>query len=163
MWDKATRQHLRCGLNGPNDAHSTSLTYCFCIRRFRSCFPTSCLCDAWVGSGLHWHGCGCPIADGGGGEVSKPCLSSNGLTSRTAPIAERVLDHSLIKKKRQEQVSQQLWNVTVHFHFVEDILLLRYIWLIIRFLEFLLKVWILPFSSQKNLKKSEFNFFLTSD
>lgn len=66
-----------------------------CHKRCR--FLTSCLCDRWFGGGLHRHGRGCSIADGGGREISETCLSSHSLAARTAPIAERVLDNSLEK------------------------------------------------------------------
>lgn len=61
--------------------------------RGRGRFLTSCLCDRWVGGGLHRHGCS--VADGGRGEIGETCLSAHSLPARTAPIAERVLDNSL--------------------------------------------------------------------
>lgn len=65
------------------------------MKRPNCCCLTSCLCDGLVGGGLHRHSRGCSIADGGGREISKTCLSSYGLTTRTAPIAKRILDDSL--------------------------------------------------------------------
>lgn len=78
------------------------ITYILNFLRHVSLFPqvtflTSCLCDGWVGGGLHRHGRGCSIADGGGGEISETRLSSHRLPARTSPVAERVLDNSLAK------------------------------------------------------------------
>lgn len=67
------------------------------LKRSHCTFLTSCLCDRWVGGGLHRHGRGRSIADGGRREISKTCLSSHRLPARTTPIAERVLDNGLAK------------------------------------------------------------------
>lgn len=58
-------------------------------------FPTSSLCDGGVGGGLHRHGRGRAFADGGGRKVSETRLSSDGLGSGTAAVAEGILDNSL--------------------------------------------------------------------
>lgn len=79
-----------------------------------SCCLTSCLCDGLVGGGLHRHSRGCSIADGGGGEISKTCFSSHSLTTRTAPIAKRILDDSLEKGGVGEQVSQPVIRQLTH-------------------------------------------------
>lgn len=72
-----------------------------CVQGQRTAGETNCrsltssLRDRWVGGGLHRHGRGRAVADGGGGEIGEPRLSSHGLPTGTAPIAERVLDNSL--------------------------------------------------------------------
>lgn len=82
----------------------------------RAWLPTSRLRDGWVGGGLHRHGRA--FADGGGGKVGEARLSSDGVGSRTAPVAEGVLDHSL---ERRTAVSKsllltQLWISAVPGH-----------------------------------------------
>lgn len=86
------------------------LAYSYVSHVMRTRLPTSGLRDGRVGGGLHRHGRA--FADGGGGEVSEARLSSHSVSSRTAPVAEGVLDNRL---ENRANVSDTFLHHSCHF------------------------------------------------